>query len=226
MTQFQRSQESERSPGLRYSPGSERPPEFRLLVITVPGALPGEPALLRRLIGLGPFRLHLRKPDLAPDAIRAYLDYFTRSEKSRIVVHSSDESLAKTGIGGLHLPFSALPECRLLKARLRECPVSTSIHCWQEYVALPDGIAYAFMGPVYDSLSKPGYRRNSQSWQLPFRRPVPLIALGGIHPGNINAVRQAGFNGAALLGSIWRAGNAAEAFLAVENALKQINNDK
>jgi thiamine-phosphate pyrophosphorylase len=64
---------------------------------------------------------------------------------------------------------------------------------------------YAFFGPVFDSLSKPGhqscvgadFRLNKQSAQ------PKVIALGGVEAQYLQQVKTMGFDGAAVLGTIW-----------------------
>lgn len=175
------------------------PPIFRLLVVTPAQTVVREQGMVRDLFEAGLSGLHLRKPGFSSDAIKTYLDFFTETERKKIVVHGADSRLISEGIAGLHCPFSELKS-----GTTPAGTVSTSIHNWKEYAALPPEIAYAFMGPVYNSISKSGYRQNRLAWNLPVRRPVPVIALGGIHERNAARVLDAGFSGAALLGSIWQ----------------------
>lgn len=193
---------------------------FRLIVITPAGTLEGEQAIVRSLFRAGLSGLHLRKPGAGAAALKAYLAFFTPAERSKIRVHSSDVSLLETGISGLHLPFQGLE-----RPSLPGCGISTSIHSWQEYAKLGTGPGtpeYVFTGPVYDSISKPGYSGNDAAWKLPVTRRIPLIALGGIRTKNIAEVRRAGFNGAALLGAIWqRPEKAVELFSSSLQALHQ-----
>lgn len=73
---------------------------------------------------------------------------------------------------------------------------------------------YCFLSPVYDSISKAGYR--SAGFLAPgpkaallaralARPPLPVLALGGVAPGTLRALRGAGFAGAAVLGAVWQA---------------------
>lgn len=193
------------------------PPTFRLLVITPVQTLVREQALVRDLFSAGLASLHLRKPGHRPAALKAYLKFFTAAERKKIVVHCADTSLLEEGIAGLHRPFSELRSGELPPGR-----ISTSVHSWQEYEMLPPETVYTFIGPVYHSISKPGYRQNKHAWQLPRHLPVPAIALGGIHQGNAAALRHAGFSGAALLGSIWRCPeDAVRAFRAILQQSRQ-----
>jgi thiamine-phosphate pyrophosphorylase len=82
--------------------------------------------------------------------------------------------------------------------------VSTSVHSWAELAALPEGLAYAFISPLFDSISKPGYGANEGLLLQPGeRQPCLPVGLGGIGPDTIAAMFEHGWKGAAVLGWIW-----------------------
>ncbi|MFS8616640.1 MAG: thiamine phosphate synthase [Solitalea sp.] len=173
--------------------------DFRLMVITPVQDLPREKALVRDLFAAGLPCLHLRKPGKDIQALSEYLSYFNAAERARIRVHHTRPDLLQLGIAGLHVPYSAIGRSGYANASL-----STSIHHWKEYNRLGPNLAYVLISPVYDSLSKPGYRQNKEVWNLPPRPLVPIVALGGIHSRNILPLLLKGFSGAALLGAIWQ----------------------
>jgi hypothetical protein len=81
---------------------------------------------------------------------------------------------------------------------------SKSVHSWEEFRRLPAGLEYAFISPVFDSISKPGYRANGElleipSWPLPCRP----VGLGGVSADTIGLMTRRGWTGAALLGWLW-----------------------
>ncbi|RYC71700.1 thiamine phosphate synthase [Spirosoma sordidisoli] len=92
-------------------------------------------------------------------------------------------------------------------------PFSTSIHHLSEWANLAGRVSMVFYSPVFASISKPGYGPSvsldtigrqllalrEQHTQLPL-----LIGLGGITAKNVALVRQAGFDGAALMGGLWQ----------------------
>jgi thiamine-phosphate pyrophosphorylase len=82
--------------------------------------------------------------------------------------------------------------------------ISTSVHSWEEFKALPGGLAYAFISPLFDSISKPGYNANATLLQPPAGiLPCRPIGLGGISAGTIGTMIRQGWTGAAVLGYIW-----------------------
>ncbi len=84
-----------------------------------------------------------------------------------------------------------------------------------------------FLSPVFDSISKEGYASafdlaEAQGFlqklaKRPGHRPS-VLALGGIESGNIAAVQQAGFAGAAVLGSVWGSADPVAAWQQVAQA--------
>lgn len=115
----------------------------------------------------------------------------------------------------VHHPFKwHLKESDRYKLSDRSQSFSTSIHQLIAWPTLTGRAELVFYSPVFTSISKPGYGPTlpldtirvqvesirQQSVQLP-----RLIGLGGIQAENIQLVRQAGFDGAALMGTLWQA---------------------
>ena len=67
-----------------------------------------------------------------------------------------------------------------------------------------------FLSPLFDSISKEGYRSRIDIDSAPERlrgHAGKIVALGGISPSNIARCRTAGFDGAAALGALWHIEN-------------------
>jgi thiamine monophosphate synthase len=92
--------------------------------------------------------------------------------------------------------------------------VSTSVHSWEELAALPEGLAYSFISPLFDSISKQGYLANTELLAIPGGAlPCPPVGLGGVSAGNVGELLRRGWSGAAVLGWIWEEpGKAVERF--------------
>ena len=135
------------------------------------------------LLEAGLERLHLRKPGWAVEVL---LERLAPRWGSRLVVHGSAELAARYGVERVH--------------RVN----STSVHSWEEFRALPPGLNYAFISPVFDSISKPGYQANGELLEIP---PGPLpcrpVGLGGVSADTIGLMIARGWTGAAVLGWIW-----------------------
>ena len=90
---------------------------------------------------------------------------------------------------------------------------STSTHDLAQWPQLNGRCELVLYSPLFTSISKPGYgpvtplsaiaatiqNLKQQSAGLP-----QLIGLGGIHAGTILQVKEAGFDGAAILGTLWQ----------------------
>ena len=86
--------------------------------------------------------------------------------------------------------------------------VSRSCHSLEEVATHRTATDYLFLSPVFDSISKQGYRSAFPPAALREAAAAGIIdekvlALGGVSEANLPEVRDYGFGGAALLGDIW-----------------------
>ncbi len=178
-----------------------------LQLITLPGPLSGEAQAVCALQRSGAGIVHLRKPGFSAAALEALLNEWREAgvAMERVTLHGSRELALRFGCGGVHLPAAELPAAS--GDRLRR---SASAHSWEEAEPLASVADYVWLSPLFDSISKPGYRSGIDLRETPARfaalEPVlreRIVALGGISAGNIVSVRRAGFRGAALLGAVW-----------------------
>ena len=180
-----------------------------LIVITRPEMLPGEAEIINQLFAQGLARLHVRKPGATEAELYALLEQIEPQFRGRIALHQHHELANEFGITGLHFTEShrlVQSEGILEKLKSNGFIISTSIHDPKELETLAHCFDYAFLGPVFDSISKEGY---SSKFPGNFKLekhsfPGKVIALGGIHAENLKSVREMGFDGAAVLGSIWQ----------------------
>jgi thiamine-phosphate pyrophosphorylase len=84
-----------------------------------------------------------------------------------------------------------------------------------------------FFSPVFASISKPGYQPKVAHTELSAmlqarteaQRQTEIIALGGISPANAGRCVELGFDGVALLGSLWGAADPLKVFDALQQSL-------
>lgn len=180
-----------------------------LIVITHPEILPGEAGTINQLFAHGLARLHVRKPGVTEEALRALLEQIGPAFRKRIALHQHHELADEFGITGLHFTESdrlaqSLEILKVLKNN--RFIISTSVHDPADLEQLSHCFDYAFLGPVFDSISKTGYSSklpaNFKLQKHCFQNKV--IALGGINAENLKSAFEMGFDGAALLGSIWQ----------------------
>src|ERR1700729_91473 len=156
---------------------------FLLAVVTLPVELPGEAEYLEGLLEAGVERLHLRKPGKVVEELLVQL---APRWRSKLVVHGDAKLAAKYGVERVHRVSS------------------TSVHSWDEFRVLPEGLEYAFISPVFDSISKPRYRAAADLLEIPSGRlPCRPVGLGGVSADTIGLMITRGWTGAALLGWIW-----------------------
>ncbi|WP_218135381.1 thiamine phosphate synthase [Paenibacillus sp. 276b] len=125
----------------------------------------------------------------------------------RIIMNGSDQLDQYASIGGVHWGQAVIrsydkDELRRVD-RLR---VGISVHSLEEAkVAEEQGADYLFYGHVYASNSKPNCepRGLSALAEVCSNVSIPVIAIGGISPENIAAIRTAGARGAAVISTIW-----------------------
>ena len=137
-------------------------------------------------------RVHLRKP-ADESRVRNLLNLIPPRLYNRLSV-SYFPALALEYGCRYHLRDGEMPPAGL--------PYSRSCHSLTGLGA--PGADYSFLSPVYNSISKPGYRQAFPPATLAGKLPGNVIALGGITCRNIPALWRAGFAGAALLGEFWR----------------------
>lgn len=159
---------------------------------------------------------HIRKYGWDEPTMGRYIEGFGPQYRDRLVLHTHHHRADSWGISRLHFPEQARrAQQHLSYAGSHIC--STSVHSMPDFNALDNLWAYAFLSPVYPSISKPGYGDGSTVLHsLGGRRQTAtkLIGLGGIGPTNFRRLYQEGADGIALMGSVWQSEDPLQTFLA------------
>lgn len=146
---------------------------------------------------------HLRKPAASRHDYCSFLKQIPRSQHRRIMLHGAYELQEDFELRGLH--FSTAN--RWMKASYRNAFCSSSAHSIAELKELDGQFEQLFISPIFPSISKPRYRGDINladlSTYLRQARSSRVIALGGISASNIGALKDMGFDGLAVLGSVW-----------------------
>lgn len=86
--------------------------------------------------------------------------------------------------------------------------ISCSCHSLEEVKQYKPGCDYVFLSPIFDSISKQDYKSGYTAEEI--RSAVKngiidrrVIALGGIDENNLLRVKDFGFGGAAIMGTLW-----------------------
>ena len=175
------------------------------ILITLPRILKNEAETLAALCGAGGSVIHIRKPEASEPEIEELLKTLQAlgADMSRLTIHYNEPLARKYGLGGVHLRIE-----ELLAGAGEGLRRSCSAHGWTEAERAATDADYVFLSPLFDSISKPGYRSAidpAEAAERLRRRKGRIVALGGIRPANIARVRRIGFDGAAVLGAAWSA---------------------
>ena len=177
-----------------------------IIVITRPDFFEGEAAKIAQLLQSGRADLvHIRKPRASQSEVEQLLFSIPSELYSRLVLHDHHSLAIKYGLRGVHL-----------NSRNPEPPagwsgaVSISCHTLSELSECRrKPYAYMSLSPIFDSISKRGYRSAFSADDIAAARSQGLIdervmALGGITFDKITEIKEMGFGGAMILGDAWK----------------------
>lgn len=177
-----------------------------IIVITRPDFFEGEAAKIAQLLQSGRADLvHIRKPRASQSEVEHLLFSIPTELYSRLVLHDHHSLAIKYGLRGVHL-----------NRRNPEPPagwsgaVSISCHTLSELSECRrKPYAYMSLSPIFDSISKRGYRSAFSADDIAAARSQGLIdervmALGGITFDKITEIKEMGFGGAMILGDAWK----------------------
>lgn len=184
---------------------------MELIVISRPGYFKGEASQINRLFENGMELLHLRKPESHPADFRKLLKGISPDYMGRIAIHQHHDLAAEFNLRRFHYPerLRLLSSHQMLEQLQQEGFIlSSSIHDLKALQELKY-MAYVFYGPVFNSISKPGYKSVvAPDFRLPERgeEQPKIIALGGVKVERLEELRDMNFDGAAFLGAVWENG--------------------
>lgn len=196
--------------------------KFKLIVISSPVDIPGETSRVIQLFENGLEYFHLRKPLWLPWQTDGFVNAIPEPYRHRIVLHRHFDIVGKRALKGIHLNEQNKMKPELLNAHP---VVSASFHSVADIAGNQYPYEYVFLSPVFDSISKKGYKAafdlqslsvEIRSWQNKNPLRPNIIALGGVGPANIEIVKNCGFGGAAVIGSVWNEADPIKAFRALQ----------
>lgn len=183
---------------------------MELILITDEVFRKDEAKLIDQLFEDGLALLHLRKPKAQLSEMRSLLNEISSEWHSRIVVHRLDELVKEFDLSHAHGQN-----------------VSRSCHSFEEVnQAESQGDKYAFLSPIFDSISKRGYKAAFDSNQLKsfldHQISLKVFALGGVSLDKLEQCKDLGFGGVAVLGAVWKSNDPLKAFSEIKNRCQQI----
>jgi thiamine-phosphate pyrophosphorylase len=178
-----------------------------ITVFTYPTFFSGEAEIVNKLFDEGLETLHVRKPSCSEDDLKLFIQSISLDHYSKIVLHSHYNLKNEFPVKGLHLSrFNVGGAKEKLDDKLS---VSFSTHSRNEILEFQDEVDYCFLSPIYNSISKEGYKSAFSRNELvrffnSYKGSCQVLALGGIESCRIEEVKDIGFHGVALLGAIWQ----------------------
>lgn len=196
---------------------------FKIIIITPENSVWEEGIFINALFNTGLNLLHIRKRGYNITELRNLISSISDDFHPRIVIHNHYELLQDFNLKGIHLPEKLRETATNSQGRI----ISTSYHNPEDIKSESNCFEYAFLSPIFPSISKQGYQSSLNIQQiksfLAHPVPFPIIALGGITGSNIMQVHNMGFSGAACLGYIWESRNPVEQFEKLRKAVTGTN---
>ena len=181
--------------------------KIQMIVITNPIAIANETNTIHALFECGLELLHVRKPHFSEEEMKVFLSKIGLDYRSRLVLHQHHQLAILFGVNRIHFTENARTNWSLeTKNKQKHFIKSTSTHAIADFNKLDCSFEYAFLSPIYQSISKPDYTSDLNVRKAITERTnykTKLVALGGISAQNIEKTFQLGFDSVALLGSIW-----------------------
>ena len=169
--------------------------KFRIIAITPPLFFPEEVSRITEILDSGEADfVHIRKPDSTSREITELITQLPQRLHYRLKIHDHFQLLEEFSLAGVHL------NSRNPKAPLKNISISKSLHSLEE-LSVAHEFDYATLSPIFDSISKKGYRAKFDYQELRehLKGKENIIALGGVTPEKFPLLRSLGFSGAALL---------------------------
>jgi thiamine-phosphate pyrophosphorylase len=177
---------------------------MHFIAITHPEELKNESEIINALFHEGLPCLHLRKPGMNIDNVGLLLKKIECKFHDRVMVNDHIELANRYNIKGVH--FSGQTR-NMLPVPFNGLSKSCSCHSFNEISDVSPYCSYVFLSPVFNSISKKGYKAafnfDDLMKKLNHESMTKIIALGGILPDKIAKAKQVGFNGVAVLGGLW-----------------------
>ncbi|WPO82546.1 thiamine phosphate synthase [Chryseobacterium sp. JJR-5R] len=194
-----------------------------IIVITPEKNVNKETEIINGLFREGLDLLHLRKPFMSRNEIMEFIRNIDSGFRKRLVLCSHYELAEQFDISRLHFRETDRKNHRQISFTGKI--ISTSVHDMETFNELDKSWAYAFVSPVFPSISKKGYGGHSTVLPEVKKRSNPyvqLVALGGITQYNIQDIFENGADGAALLGAIWENEEPLQVFRSCRQAIRQM----
>jgi thiamine-phosphate pyrophosphorylase len=176
---------------------------MKIIAITVPKMIDEDAYLISNLLKMGIHSIHLRKPEATINECRQLLTKLTKEERAKIIIHDYPELYTEFSLKGIHINknITSLPD-GYNGFKTRSC------HSFEEIERYKTEYDYLFLSPIFDSISKVGYKSGFTKEEL-LKASIfgiidhKVIALGGITLDMMPYFRELNFGGIAMIGGIY-----------------------
>lgn len=176
-----------------------------LIVISHTEMMENESYYIEKFLNEGVDYFHIRKPALSDFEAEKLVKKIPEYLLPKLSIHGNYSLLNKFNLGGIH--FTSKTKHSINDYKNLSLRKSISCHSFKEIDSFINQVDYAFLSPVFNSISKKNYsgKFNGQETKsfLENHLKEKIVALGGISESNIEKVYELGFTSAAMLGSIW-----------------------
>ena len=199
---------------------------MRVVVVSPPDGNADGVSAVEAMFVAGLERYHLRKPAWNEQQTAAWLEATPARWRGRIVLHGHHE-VAKAFRASVHLPDDGGTALDAPPRVPKGCVVSRSCHDLASVRRALGRYDAVFFGPVFSSLSKPGYGPSPHetfeglrillATRTQAERRTEVVALGGVTSRHLAQCRRLGFDAVAVLGAVWQALDPCAAFVNLRN---------
>lgn len=168
---------------------------FRIIAVTPPTFLPDEESRIIEILDSGEADLvHIRKPESSFQDMKHFIERIPARLHAKLKIHDHFPLLEEFGVAGVHL------NSRNPVAPYNAISISKSLHSLEE-LSEADDYDYVTLSPIFDSISKIGYKAafEFETLKAVLKDKKNVIALGGVTPDKFPFLKSIGFSGGALL---------------------------
>ncbi|MCH8318134.1 MAG: thiamine phosphate synthase [Bacteroidetes bacterium] len=204
---------------------------MKIIVISSQNQITNEHYVIEKLFDNGLEYFHLRKPAFSRSEMEKYINKIPEDYRKRVMIHSHPELINKYNLKGIHFNRRNPFDIELFDKEKNNILFSQSVHSLKEFETIVPELNYVILSPIFDSYSKKRYKSKFSKEQLKeflsnykkknvlmcssvqvftntrthehTNTTVDVIALGGIDKNKIAEAYELGFDGIALLGTLW-----------------------
>lgn len=197
---------------------------MKLILLANPEPVINEHAILCDLFENGLSYFHLRKPSFSESDFSTYLNKIPAKFHERIILHTYHNLAKQYAVKGIH--YSGENPFKSKIDDLKHLQQSISCHTFDELREIPEHFEYAFISPIFNSISKSGYNSpfdmDKLQTEVASISKLQTIALGGIDKTTIPQAKAYGFDGVGVLGGVWMADKPVDTFIELNNLIQSI----